>query len=372
VPASGWDGLRRPPNAPPGQAVGIGVQPGVQNPFILAQYVIVYGPTGALTGVFLYQTGTSPGPGNPPIAAMTNSSTDPFGNSVRPGDSAAAGSLILLGPVPSGGSNSFVQLVAGTDLNVLLGTGDPNESSPGSLIGEISGSGPGRTLDTAITSPDFASGVGTAVTLGSRSADNSTQGAFFAAQAGIYSLLVGERGSVGNGGMLYYNDSAGTWSVVRSMTDTTPHTINSASAQQFTNNWTVPANDAVIDTQYRIKAHARGTAATTTAEGLTITVFGESSTIPAADQSPGNALSVDVEVCVTITAAGSGGKCTVATRFDASNPSGSNNGVVVNLNEDVAFNTTVAQSLELTASWASVTGAPTITCYDSSFERLGS
>jgi len=45
--------------------------------------VIVFGPAGTVSGIFVYQQGTTPGPGNTPIVAITNSATDPFGNAVQ-------------------------------------------------------------------------------------------------------------------------------------------------------------------------------------------------------------------------------------------------------------------------------------------------
>jgi hypothetical protein len=82
------DGLVRPVNAPSGQSTAIGV-PGVQQAVVIANTVIVFGP--GTSGVFVY-SGT-PGPGNPPIASMTNSSTDPFGNAVLPGVQATGGTF---------------------------------------------------------------------------------------------------------------------------------------------------------------------------------------------------------------------------------------------------------------------------------------
>lgn len=47
-----------------------------------AQIVIVSGPTGVVSGVFVYEPGTTPAAGNPPIAGLTASSTDPYGNAI--------------------------------------------------------------------------------------------------------------------------------------------------------------------------------------------------------------------------------------------------------------------------------------------------
>lgn len=70
----------RPANAPQGPTAGIGVQAGVTGGEVLARLVIVFGTD---AGVFVYN-GT-PSASNPPIASMTDASTDPYGNPVVTG-----------------------------------------------------------------------------------------------------------------------------------------------------------------------------------------------------------------------------------------------------------------------------------------------
>lgn len=87
-PLGAGDGLVRPLNAPSGHQVLPGVQPGVSGQVILAQYVIVFGNSaadGAAPGMFVYRTGSSPGPGNPPIFSISNATQDPYGNPIAPG-----------------------------------------------------------------------------------------------------------------------------------------------------------------------------------------------------------------------------------------------------------------------------------------------
>jgi hypothetical protein len=78
VTGPGTGGLPPPPlNAPGAIAPVTGVQAGLQQSIILANIVIIYGTS---AGLFVYN-GT-PQLGNPPIAWITNSSTDPYGNAV--------------------------------------------------------------------------------------------------------------------------------------------------------------------------------------------------------------------------------------------------------------------------------------------------
>jgi len=86
------DGLRRPLNAPPPGLVTPGVQPGTTNAVSRAVTVIVSGPTGAIVGVFVYQPGTTPGPGNAPIDWLTGGTVDPYGNVLPSSGSGSQGS----------------------------------------------------------------------------------------------------------------------------------------------------------------------------------------------------------------------------------------------------------------------------------------
>jgi hypothetical protein len=80
------DGLSVPLNAPPGGITPIGVQPGVTAGILFANTLVVFGnASGPFTGgMFVYQPGTTPGLGNPPIFSVTSGTQDPFGNPVVP------------------------------------------------------------------------------------------------------------------------------------------------------------------------------------------------------------------------------------------------------------------------------------------------
>lgn len=116
---------------------------------VRARQVIVSGPAGTVTGVFVYATGAVPGAGTGPVVAITNQSKDPFGNSVNPGDSVAGASMIVLGT-----AGSYAQTVVSAGLaELLLGTGDVAESAGGQLQTAIVGAGGTRQLQTFVSSP---------------------------------------------------------------------------------------------------------------------------------------------------------------------------------------------------------------------------
>lgn len=93
------DGLSVPLNAPPGGYTPTGIQPGVSNAIVFANTVVVFGnTTGPFAGgMFVYQPGTVPGPGNPPIFSVTSGTQDPFGNPVVPTVEIGAGGQLNAG-----------------------------------------------------------------------------------------------------------------------------------------------------------------------------------------------------------------------------------------------------------------------------------
>lgn len=144
-----------PPRPDQGFApAGTPMAPGSPN-VVRARQVIVFGPSGAIVGIFVYAAGTTPGPGNPPVDSITRSSTDPWGNPVEP-DFVAYG---------SGGAYS--QLTDGV-LNFFGSTG---QFSPAQL----------RTLDVAgfldmVSGLVTGSDVAAEFTLQSQSASSVTDG----------------------------------------------------------------------------------------------------------------------------------------------------------------------------------------------------
>ena len=74
-----------PLNRPVAQQVGLGIQPGSTR-IVIANYVIIFGPSGSVTGIFVYPAGTTPALGNPPVISITEGTKDPYGNTVTSGD----------------------------------------------------------------------------------------------------------------------------------------------------------------------------------------------------------------------------------------------------------------------------------------------
>lgn len=101
------------PPSLPGQA------PGSTSGITRARLVIVSGPSGAVEGIFIYQPGTTPGAGNGPVLSGTESTKDPFGNTVQQGWVS----------YNSPGSSSWAQLISG-----LLQLNFAGAFSPGTVF----------------------------------------------------------------------------------------------------------------------------------------------------------------------------------------------------------------------------------------------
>lgn len=111
-------GMGGTPPAPPGYLPpGLpDVSAGSVNIF-RGRLVIVFGPTGTVSGIFVYQQGTTPGPGNTPIVSITNSTTDPYGNPVQPTIQITGTGTLNVGSAP----NTQVQLRTTAGVSGLLG-----------------------------------------------------------------------------------------------------------------------------------------------------------------------------------------------------------------------------------------------------------
>jgi len=158
---------------------GTGVAPSSGQVF-RGRLVIVFGPAGQVEGVFVYAPGTTPAAGNPPVVALTQSNTDPFGNSVRPGDANPGGTLIAIGTVTAGGTAQYVQTDPGDATHhpsIRFGTGDSAETTPGKVtVTSPGGSSVTRVMQFILNAPVFSTGSfsGAQMTLTSASEDGTT------------------------------------------------------------------------------------------------------------------------------------------------------------------------------------------------------
>lgn len=165
--------------------------------------------------------------------------------------------------------------------------------------------------------------------------------------------------------------------------DRTATTVTQASATALTKAWPIPATDIHQNTKYRIRASGIGTWGST-AQNLTMGVgFGGTQKRSAAISSTIFAINTNfmwnAEYTMTGLTTGVSGTVWLSCTFTITQLGitytlttgqltlafGSNTTV-----NGETINTTANTDMELFASWGSTTGAPTITCVESSFERI--
>lgn len=173
------------------------------------------------------------------------------------------------------------------------------------------------------------------------------------------------------------SSSTAMWAAIATA-DTTPHTVTQAVATDLVTPYTIPANDALAGTTYRLTCGGTGTWGSTQ-QNLTLSpFFGTVSTISqvvvGAAQIPiSQPIRWAVTTIVSIVTAGTAG--TMLSYSGGNLIQGTTGGAAIALavstTANVAVNTTISNPLSLKATWASITGAPTITCVGSLMERLG-
>jgi hypothetical protein len=173
--------------------------------------------------------------------------------------------------------------------------------------------------------------------------------------------------------------------------DKSSHVATAATATAVTATWTIPANDASAGILYRLTFSGFGTWGST-AQALTMNARLDAATTMAGGgtgqfQSGNFAASTNIffrgHVELMIVSTGSGGTCTlsqvitISARTSVLVGTAANNTVTsINSNSTsgatTAFDTTVSHTLDMAATWASTTGAPTLTGTQSWLERLES
>lgn len=150
--------------------IGTTMAPGSPNVF-KGRLVIVFGPSGSVVGVFVYAAGATPGPGTGPIAWLTSSSTDPFGNPVSPpfgtrsainGSTQIAGGIIALSPVVPGSAAAQLAAPVAGELQLSPGLVTGLDTAVGLLLLSKAASPSGVSVVQVQAGPVVATHPGTA------------------------------------------------------------------------------------------------------------------------------------------------------------------------------------------------------------------
>jgi hypothetical protein len=156
-----------------------------------------------------------------------------------------------------------------------------------------------------------------------------------------------------------------------SQADNTPHTCSTAGFTQLSKAWTIPANDAQVGTLYRVTAWGDGQFGSTLQQMSTNLSGGNAqANTPTSAQTASANVFFRAEGSLLIGVTGSSGSGTFNLVVHTSS-GGSNGYSALGDSTAVAYDTTISNTLGLFTKWAATTGAPTITCRGSLFERLG-
>ena len=403
---SGTGGLARPrpDQVNAGQPSGAVVAPGSSN-VVRARLVIVFGPSGTPEGVFVYTPGTTPGPGNPPIAALTNQNTDPFGNAIHPEifSQGAAGTTQagLQAWLQDGSLNmSFLANAGGlggpgatTAAALAMGIPLDANTSPSLTLGGLSARSPADGIVPTIRLLGFsANGTAKAYILVQNSDASvcpvSIQALGFPEQASAPVMPGGfPAGPVlwgdSHGSLERLAPSGRTAVLSDGSTNAASNTVTQATFTQLTASWGVPANDPNPGTLYRLTCFGNGTWGSTQQQ---LTMRGNytagpglgavrvaSTFIPASGH-----FDWSFTQHLLFSASGAGGAWIASATLainDSDNPNtpgvAASNAMALCGAGSGSLSTTSAFNVFAEAEWASTTGAPTITCTGSLFERVG-
>ncbi len=168
-----------------------------------------------------------------------------------------------------------------------------------------------------------------------------------------------------------------------SLADANSHTVTAATQTALSSVYNIPANEAQVGTVYRITASGFGTWASSGPQtlnlgaSLTGVQTGGNLTLAAALFPLSDAIRWEAEARVICVSTGSGGTWinalrgtinhfgTILATPNAFSWAVSNTGTLV-------ASTLTVQTLSVDAAWGATTGAPTITCTSTVFEKLGS
>ena len=376
VPMARGDGLRRPLNAPDGQATPVGVQPGTSTGVVVANRVIVSGPAGTIAGVFDY-IGT-PAAGNPPIAWITNAASDPYGNALP--NNSLTGLPPTIGTLnPSNGSWSGLNhgsvevtdsasavnggvIANGAGETLLFSSGTTVSDNPAQLAAisknANGGSVPGFTFNGNVK----VTAGGLAVT-GGTTTDTLTV-------TGASTFDVGP----------VISDGTNTWAADRSITNPAAISkVNPVAGVDISATLTIPANNASVGTTYCIEVPFSGVWEASGALNLEYDLNGTiSNLVPLATglATAGHNYGGTFRLYLRVLTAGAGGTCRIWADGDATDTSVARAGSTSTdlfgiVSPNPAFNTTISNTLAVAAFFSVSNASQTIVGQGSTFTRTG-
>lgn len=350
------DGLVPPLNAPPAGAPVPGVQPGTTSPVVIANIVIIFGPTGSATGLFVYQPGTKPAAGNPPIAWITANAVDPYGNTVQPG--------VMLAEAASSGN---------AEGGLIWNTATPGAAEPllalfpNATVG-FTGNSPfvlGRVFNRGLVNEQLGLALGGGGTDGTSPVQLEV---LSASKDGTIPLNV-----------QLFSPSGESWQVDASRTDssTNPQTnIVTPSFGIVTKALTISANDAQVGTIYEVEVPFTGVH-----EGIQLDigidvggVFTNVVPLLATWITTGHSFVGSVRMRMTFTATGVGGSANIdfdGTAGDSGVNRGPATSTALNGHTTLAINTTISHTVAIAVNWASTNASQSFTGFGSIFRRNG-
>ena len=173
-------------------------------------------------------------------------------------------------------------------------------------------------------------------------------------------------------------DSGLTGAVPSTKTDTSSNTVTQATTTQLSGQFTVPANDANAGTCYRLKAAGFGTWGSTQQALTLIQILGGANInqvlFTNTDFAASDPFDWEIEMTTIVVTTGSSGTCRglIAATLNKNNAGVTSANSVRGIRQagGVTFNTTVSRTIQVNALWNATTGAPTITCDRTTFERI--
>jgi hypothetical protein len=346
---------------------GLSWQGGWDEPGVLSLLIIETGIPGS--GLFLYNG--VPGLGTL-LASVTESSTDPFGNTTQPG-----GFVVYDG-------NAYI------DVHVNTTIGAP-------AIEQVTGAGSEAehtAFYTVVTSPLAVNESMAMVLTGPGSTADNVQAQLQLLSAAKNSsslaagtLVIDTNGSLANKafwdttGFQTATSPTGTgWYVNGTLTDTSTNTAGNTatSATAITAAWTIPANDANVGTVYEIEVPFTGTEETAVLN-LGMLVDGSTNTnlVPVAGSAitAGHGFAGTVRLRLICTATGSGGTYNLDMKGELQDSSINRTAATsLTLNGHAgghSLSTNASHTVAVSAFWGSNVASETISGITSKFTRAG-